>query len=141
MKKFIIATALTTTAMIASAADVGLSTVHDFTVDKTGIKVSGSAYNLNLSATHVDGAYTRYAVAKEATLTKLGPVSVGASLGGVYQNTHSGVSGYGFTAGLKATYPVTKSVTVTAGLDRFFGQERIEAYNGAVTSVGVSVKF
>lgn len=135
--------ALIAMAGVASAGEVTVSAVQDYTgVDSTGYRVATSVKGVAVSATHIDSRYNRYAVGKEFALTTVGPVSLGASGAVVYQDTLGGnENGYGFTVGAKATYPVTKAVSVVAGVERFTGQSRINAYNGNVATVGLNVKF
>ena len=141
MKKFIIAAALATTAIFASAAEVSVSAVHDYTVAKTGLKASTSAFGVGVSAAYIDGVYTRYGVSKDFALMKVGPVALDASVGGVYQNTYNGTSGMGLTAGVKASMPLSKSMTLHAGVDRFMGQDRVSAFDGNTVTAGVTLKF
>lgn len=141
MKKFIIATAIATTAMFASAADVSVSAVHDYAVSKTGLKASTSAFGVGVNVAYIDGVYTRYGVSKDFALMSVGPVAVGATVGGIYQNTYNGTSGMGLTAGVKATMPLSKSMTLNVGVDRFMGQDRVSAFDGNSVSAGVTVKF
>lgn len=141
MKKFIIATAIATTSMFASATDVAVSAIHDYTAEKTGVKVSTAAYGVGVSISHVEGAYTRYGAGKDFALMNVGPVTLGATVAGVYQNTYNGTNGFGLTAGVKASMPISKSMTLVAGVDRFMGQDRVSASNGNVASVGVTLKF
>lgn len=141
MKKFIIATALATTAIFASAADVSVSTIHDYAIAKTGLKASTSAFGGSVSAAYIDGVYTRYGVSKDFALMNVGPVALGASVGGIYQNTYNGTSGMGLTAGVKASMPLSKSTTLHAGVDRFMGQDRVSSFDGNTVSAGVTLKF
>ena len=130
-------------ASAASAGEVTVSAVTDYTgVDNTGYRVATDVKGIALSATHIDSRYNRYAVGKEFALTTVGPVRLSAAGAVVYQDTLGrNESGYGFTVGAKATYPVTKTISLVAGVERFTGQSRINAYDGNVASVGLNVKF
>lgn len=130
--------ALIAIAGAASAADVTVSGIVDH---KDSFRVSTEVKGITVSATHVDKTLNRYAVGKDITLTKVGPVSLAATGAVVYQDSAVGENGYGLTVGAKATYPVTKTVSVVAGVERFTGQSRISAYNGNVVTVGLNVKF
>lgn len=148
MKSLVIASALVLALGTASAADVSVGGVYDYTLNKAGVRVTASAGKLGpitptVSYTRVDEAYNRFALGGELPITNLGPVKVAATAAGVYQDTLvPGIgSGYGLTAGLKATYDVTKNVAVTAGVERFVGQDRISAFDGTVASVGVAYRF
>ena len=139
MKKIVMASILATVAFAASAVEV--SAVSDRNLDKNGFRVGAEVVGLNVSATHVDDRYNRYAVGKSFELTKVGPVALSASVAAVYQDTNVGKDGYGLTAGAKATLPVTKSLDVVAGVERFVGQERVKSFNGNVATLGVAYKF
>ena len=139
MKKIIMATLFATTALAASAVEV--SAVRDYNLDANGYRVAASVATVDLSATRVDSAYNRFAVGKSFELTKVGKVGVSANVAGVYQDTIGGTSGYGLTAGLKATLPVTKSIDVVASVERFAGQERVKPFNGTTGTVGLNIKF
>ena len=139
MKKIIMATLFTTTAFAASAVEV--SAVRDYNLEANGYRVATSVSGIDLSATRVDAGYSRYAVGKTFDLTKVGKVGVSANVAGVYQDTIGGTNGYGVTAGLKATFPITKSIDVVAGVERFAGQDRISQFNGTTGTIGLNVKF
>lgn len=146
MKSFVIATALALTVGIASAAEVSVGGVYDHNVEKSGIRVTASAGKLGAftpiaSYTHIDSVYNRYAVGGDYALTNVGLVKLSATASGVYQDTAFGQSGYGLTGGLKATYDVTKNISVVGTVERFVGQERISQYNGTVAGVAVALKF
>lgn len=143
MKKIVIA-ALAVVSIAASAAEVSVSAVRDYTgTDTNGYRVATQVAGLGLSATHIDNKYNRFAVGKDFQLAKLGPVALSAGAAGVYQSTNTvgGVDGYGLTVGGKASFAVTKSVDVVAGVERFYGQDRIKQFNGNVGTVGLNVKF
>jgi hypothetical protein len=122
----------------AFAADVTVSGIVDH---KDSFRVSTEVKGLTVSATHVDQILNRYAVGKDVTLTKIGPVSLAATGAVVYQDSARGENGYGLTVGAKATYPITKSVSAVVGAEHFIGQSRISAYDGKVVTVGLNVKF
>jgi len=144
MKKFTIAV-LATLSLAASAAEVTVSGVTDYTgTDKSGVRIGTTYQGIGLSYTRIEDRYNRYAVGKQFEITKLGPVvfSAGGSL--VYQDTlvaADKTNGYGVTVGGKATLALNKSVDLIAGVERFYGQDRINQYNGNTGSLGLAVKF
>ena len=141
MKKTIIASLLLA-ASAAFAGDVTVSGVRDLNAGKNGVRVSTEVAGLNVSATRVEDTYNRYAVGKDFNVASAGPVAVSIPVAGVYQRTaDGGKNGYGLTVGLKTTTPVTKSISVVAGVERFYGQDVISEYNGNVGTVGLAVKF
>lgn len=130
----------------AHAADATLSATRDYNSDKNGVKLELSAGQLLgvkpvLGVTHFDGAMNRYSVGTSVDLLKVKSLSVAATASGVYQDSNRGSDGFGATLGVKASMPVSKSVTLVAGAERFWGQDRVSASNGTVGSVGLSVKF
>lgn len=148
MKSLVIASVLALTVGTASAADVSVGGVYDYTLNKGGVRVTASVGKLGpltptVSFTRVDEVYNRFALGGELGLANVGPVKIAATAAGVYQDTRlvGADSGYGLTAGLKATYSLTKNVDVVAGVERFVGQNRISAFNGNVASVGVAYRF
>lgn len=142
----IIATILVGATFAASAVEVGVSAVRDGTIDKTGLRVTANVGSIagftpQLSATRIDGAYTRFGAGGEYALAKVGPVALAATAAVVYQDSNVKVDGYGVTAGLKATLPLTKHIDLVAGVERFAGQHRIASSNSTVSSLGLNVKF
>ena len=141
MKKTIIASLLLATSA-AFAGDVTVSGVRDLTAGKNGVRVSTEVAGLNVSATRIEDTYNRYAVGKDFNVANAGPVAISVGGAGVYQRTaDGGKNGYGLTVGLKTTTPVTKNVSVVAGVERFYGQDVISQYNGNTGTLGLAVKF
>jgi opacity protein-like surface antigen len=146
MKKFFTMVALATGVMSVQAADVSASYVRDLNLDQDGVRVQASAGSMlglvpTVSVTHIDGAYTRYALGTQVELAKLGPVAVSVTGAGVYQNTFGADNGYGMTVGAQAEMSLTKSVSVVAGVERFLGQSRVQPFVGNQATVGLAVKF
>lgn len=142
MNKFILATAISLSAITATAADISVSTVRDFTTDRNGVRVTTGVAGFNAGYTHVTDSYNRFSVGKEMQLVSLGSASVAATGSAVYQNSSGNhQNGYGLVAGLKAAYPLTKDLELVAGVERFIGQKRVNSYNGNTTVVGVNLKF
>lgn len=141
MKKTIIASLLLA-ASTAFAGDVSVSEVRDLKAAKNGIRVGTEVAGLTVSATRVEDTYNRYAVGKDFAVANAGPVAISVPVAGVYQRTaDAGKNGYGLTVGLKTTTPVTKNVSVVAGVERFYGQDVISQYNGNTGTIGLAVKF
>lgn len=146
MKKLLIATALVAVTSMAAAAEVGMSSVRDIGLDKNGVRVTATVgsvagFRPQLSFTQVNGSYDRWAVGGQYTLAKVGPVAFATVATGVYHDAAVGSDGYGLTAGLKATYALSKTVDVVAGVERFVGQDSISASNATTTSFGLNLKF
>ena len=139
MKKFI-SIALISVVGIANAADISVATIND--ADRTGFAVGTNVKGFNISASHIDRVYDRYSVGKQFDITKIGPVQVTAGGAGVYQNTLAGNdNGYGVSANATATAAVHKNIDVVAGVQKFWGQDRVSAQNGNSTTLGIKFKF
>ncbi len=146
MKKTLIAALLVLSVTAASALDVGVSMVRDAQLDKTGARVTLTSHEFGAVApqvtiTNVNDVYIRYGVGAEYSLVKVGGLDVALTGAGVFQDATSSVTGYGLTTGLKATYPLTKNIGAYATLERFYGQERISAFNGNTAGIGLVAKF
>lgn len=142
MKKLVIAVALASASIAATATEVGVSAVRDFSgADANGHRITAGIGGVSLSATHINNRHNRYAVGKDFQVYKLGPVALSAGAAGVYQDTDKGRDGYGLTLGTKATVGVTKSIDAVLGVERFVGQDRVKQYNGNLVTAGVSFKF
>jgi hypothetical protein len=146
MKKIVIASILAASVGVASAAEVSVGGVYDGKAELYGTRVTISAGSIGqvtpkVSVTNINDLYTRYAVGADLNLIEVASVKLGVTASGVYQNGYNAIDGYGVVAGLKATYDITKNISLTGGVERFYGQERIKGYNGTTTSVAVSYKF
>ena len=140
MKKIVIATMLAITTA-AFAGDVTVSATRDTKLDKNGVTVGTSVGGLAVSATKIDDVYNRFAVGKDFSVTKVGPVALTAGVAAVYQDSQVGRNGFGLNVGAKATYPLAKNLDLVGGVSRFYGQERVDQYNGTTTQLGVTYKF
>ena len=144
MKKTIIASLLAITGT-AFAADLSVSAVHDHKNGNEGFRVGTSVSGFSLTATQIENKYNRYAVGKDFSITKIGPVELIAGAAVNYQdtvpNTVRNKDGFGLTVGAKAVLPVTKNVDLVASAERFAGQSRISKSEGNVSSIGLKVKF
>lgn len=145
MKKIVLSTLFGVT-MAANAADVSVNYVRDYNVDRDGVRLETSVGQFlgitpTVGVTHVEGVYTRWSAGSSFDLLNVGPVVFAASGTGVYQNTVGADNGYGFTVGANAKVDLTKNVSLKAGVERFYGQDRISASNGTLATVGVSVGF
>lgn len=147
MKKTIIAIALAATAAAANAGEATLGFVNDGAVDKAGTRVTlamdkplvGSV--VPFASGTFTGDYARFAVGGEVSLVTVGPAKVSAMAGVARQSTTRGGDGNGYVAGVRATFPLTKTVTAVAGVDYFNGSKKVDRFDGTTTSFGVSMRF
>jgi hypothetical protein len=141
MNKFLIAT-LIAAATSASAADVSVSAVRDYNLDKTGVRLETTLLGVSLSATNVSGEYNRLAVGKTYDLLSVGPVSLGVSGAGVYHaRLNPGEDGYGATIGARVSYKLDSNASVIAGVEQFYGQRRLRDTSGVSGNIGLKVTF
>jgi hypothetical protein len=140
MKKIVIAAMLAITAT-AFAGEVSVSALRDYNTKTDGFRVGTEVAGLSLTGTHLNKQYNRYAVGKDFSVTKVGPVEISAGVAGAYQDTNHGKSGYGLSAGANATYALNKSVDAVIGVERFVGQTRIKSFDGNTATVGLTAKF
>lgn len=146
MKKIFVALAFAVAASMSMAADVTVSAVHDYSLSATGVRATVSTAKVNsftpqVSVTRLGGEYTRYAAGGKYDFATVGPVTFSGIGSGVFQDTSGAASGYGLTAGLVASVPVYKNVTLDATIERFAGQSRISDRNGTLATVGLNAKF
>ncbi len=145
MKKIVALSALLFS-FAATAADVSVNYVRDFNLDRNGVSVEVSPMSFKnvtpvVSLTHVNSVYTRYGVGANYSVGSVGPIKLSVGGSGVFQDTASASNGYALAVGANATYPITKAVSVNVGVNQFFGQKRIDSFNGMQATVGVSTKF
>ena len=142
MKKVSIAFALGLMVAAASAADVSVSVARDHASDVNGYRVGTEVRGVSLSATHIPGQYDRVAVGKEVSLFSVSNFNFRGSVAGTYQRTLTGAQdGYGVTAGVGVSYPLTKNINAFANIERFEGQERVNQFNGNISTVGINYRF
>lgn len=147
MKKFALATVLALAAVSASAVEVGVTGTRDYSGDNRnfgGITI-GQHYGA-VSATAgferstVGGNdQNRYSLVGGYDVAKFGPVTVTPRVGVAYLDNQTGSDGYALTVGVGASVPVTKQVSVGLAVDRQYGQERVNTFDG--NRVTASVKY
>lgn len=131
------------------AADVGVTTsyVYDFNLKEGGARAEismgsqKSPFTPKMSATYIEDVYTRYAIGGDIDLYKIGPVSFDATINGVYQETRTAEDGFGVAAGLKASVDINKNVALTAGYERFLGENKVDDFDGDIVTAGLTVMF
>lgn len=147
MKNIVIATLIATAAFAASAVEIGLTTAHSEAGERnsTGVTVGQTYGKVGVTAgfdrTTKGNAQDRYSIVGSYDVVNLGPVVIAAKAGGVYVSNHTGPNGYALTAGVGATLPITKQVSLGVNLTRQYGQERVESFNGTRIAAGVKYSF
>lgn len=153
MKKLAIIALLATTAMAASATDIGLrvgrSGGHE--TNQAGITATGVTLGTTLGAFGAELAYDRAMVGttsvSEYTLTGSYPLTtvygatVAAKVSGSYIDPTAGANGYALSVGAGVSYPVAKNVSLVADYAYKVGQDRVSAFNGNAVSIGAKYSF
>jgi hypothetical protein len=149
MKTLAIATVLALSATTASALEVGVTGTRDYAgTDRNfgGITVGESfgKFTATLGAersTVGEVDQNRFSLVGGYDLFKVGPVTVAPRLGVAYLDNQSGEDGYAATVGVGATVPVTKQVSLGLAVDRQYGQDRVESFDGNRATVSVKYRF
>lgn len=149
MKKLAIATVLAMAVTTASALEIGVTGTRDYSGgDRNfGGVTLGQSFgktNITLGAERsVVGTndQNRFSLVGSYDLAKLGPVTVGPRVGVAYLNNQTGEDGYAATVGIGATLPVTKQVSLGLAVDRQYGQDRVDQFDGNRATASVNYRF
>ena len=149
MKKILFAT-LATLALSASAVEVGVNGIRDYsgTSDRTGY---GLTLGEKFGAVGVEAGYdrytqgtndqNRYSVVGSYDVTKIGPVTLAVKGGVAYLDNQTSANGYAVTVGVGASVPVYKNLAATVDYRRQEGQNRVSAFDGNQVAVGLKYAF
>ena len=153
MKKLAIIALLATTAMAASATDIGLrvSRSGGQETNQAGITATGVTLGTKLGAFGAELAYDRtlegdntvneYTLAGSYPVASVYGATVAAKVGGSYIDPDVGASGYALSVGASVSYPVTQKISLVADYAYKVGQSRVSAFNGNVVSIGAKYSF
>jgi outer membrane autotransporter protein len=148
MKKLAIMAVLATSAMAASAMDVGVRGVHtgDATADMVGVTVGKKFGAIGVEgafdrSTRGDASVNRWSLLGSYDVAKVYGVAVAAKAGVAHVDPSAGSNGGALLVGVGASYPVTKKVSLVADYAYQRGQDRVSAFNGNNVSAGVKVSF
>ncbi len=149
MKKIVLATALVLAATAASAVEVGVTATRDYSGDNRnfggitlGQKYGAVGVTAGFERTTVGGNdQNRWSLVGGYDVAKLGPVTVTPRLGVAYLDNQTGSNGYAATVGLGASVPVTKQVSVGLAVDRQYGQDRVDQFDGNRVTAAVKYSF
>lgn len=149
MKKIVLATALVLAATAASAVEVGVTATRDYSGDNRnfgGITLGNKYGAVGVTAgfersTVGSNDQDRYSLVASYDVAKVGVVTVAPRLGAAYLDNQVGQNGYAMTVGLGATVPVTKQVSVGLAVDRQYGQDRVNQFDGNRVTAAVKYKF
>ncbi len=149
MKKIVLATALVLAATAASAVEVGVTATRDYSGDNRnfggitlGQKYGAVGVTAGFERTTVGGNdQNRWSLVGGYDVAKLGPVTVTPRLGVAYLDNQTGSNGYAATVGLGASVPVTKQISVGLAVDRQYGQDRVDQFDGNRVTAAVKYSF
>ena len=149
MKKILFAT-LATMAISASATEVGVNGLRDYSgaTDRTGYGVTvgekfgkfGAEVGFNRFTTGSNDQ-DRYSLVASYDVTKVGPVTLAVKGGVAYLSNQTSSNGYALTAGVGASVPVYKDLSATVDYRRQEGQNRVSAFDGNQIAVGLKYSF
>ena len=150
MKKIAIASVLALAAFSASAVEVGVNGSYDFgsSNDRPG---AGITIGEKFGKMGVTAGFDRYTKGNEqnkwslvgsydvATIAK---TTIAVKAGAVYLDNMGRVSdGYAALVGAGASYPLTKTVALTADYRYQAGQSRVNPFDGSTVAFGAKYSF
>lgn len=149
MKKIVLATAFALAASAASALEVGVTATRDYSGDNRnfgGVTIGQSYGKLNATvgaerSTVGGNDQNRFSLVGGYDVAKVGPVTITPRLGVAYLNNQVGDNGYAMTVGVGASVPVTKQVSLGLAVDRQYGQDRVQQFDGNRVTVGAKYSF
>jgi len=140
---------MTVLAASAMATEVGIRGTHtpDASADTVGVTLGkkfgaygveaafdrGTRGNLTSNKYSLVGSYDMYKVNGITFAPKVGVSFIDPS--------NSGRNGYALSAGVGATYPLTKEISLVADYAYQRGQYRVRSFNGNQVSVGAKYSF
>jgi opacity protein-like surface antigen len=150
MKKLAIASVLALAAMSASAVEVGVNGTYSWggPVDRPGAGITvgekfgkmGVTAGFNRATKDVDqdkwslvGSYDVATIAKTTVAVKAGAVYLA--------NTGNVADGYAALVGAGVSYPLTKTVALTADYRYQAGQSRVNQFDGSTVAFGAKYSF
>lgn len=147
MKKLAIATLLVLAAGSASAFEVGVNGGRAQALDENlaGLTVGKKFGNLGVTAgyDHLGGKVdqNRFSLMGSVDLFKVEKVQFAAKAGVAYLDNKHASNGNAFVYGVGATLPVAKNVAATLDVVRQLGENKVEAFDSNMLTVGVKVRF
>jgi hypothetical protein len=149
MKKIAIASVIALAAAAASAAEFGVTAGRSYAGDNrnaVGVNISQHYGAVSATAgvertTVGNNDQNRWSLVGGYDVAKLGSVTVTPKVGVAYLDNQNGPDGYAMTVGVGASVPVTKTVSVGLDVDRQYGQDRVDQFNGNRVTASVKYKF
>jgi opacity protein-like surface antigen len=150
MKKLAIASVLALAALSASAVEVGVNGSYDFggSNERPGAGVTVGQKFGKMGVTAGFDRYTKttdqnkWSLVGSYDVATIAGATVAAKAGAVYlDNTGSVANGYAALIGAGVSYPLTKTVALTADYRYQAGQSRVDQFDGSTISTGVKFSF
>jgi hypothetical protein len=150
MKKLAIASVLALAALSASAVEVGVNGSYDFggSNERPGAGVTVGQKFGKMGVTAGFDRYTKttdqnkWSLVGSYDVATIAKTTVAVKAGAVYlDNTGSVANGYAALVGAGVSYPLTKTVALTADYRYQAGQSRVDQFDGSTISTGVKFSF
>jgi opacity protein-like surface antigen len=150
MKKLAIASVLALAAVSASAVEVGVNGSYDFggANDRPGAGITiGEKYG-KLGVTAGFDRYTKgtdqnkWSLVGSYDVATIAKATVAVKAGAVYLDNAGRVAdGYAALVGAGVSYPLSKTVALTADYRYQAGQSRVNSFDGGTVAVGAKYSF
>lgn len=149
MRKFAIASVLALAAVSASALEVGVTGTRDYSGDNRnfgGVTIGQSYGKLSATvgaerSTVGNNDQNRFSLVGGYDVAKVGPVTITPRLGVAYLDNQVGDNGYALTVGAGVSVPVAKKVSLGLAVDRQYGQDRVQSFDGNRVTVSAKYSF
>lgn len=150
MKKLAIATVLALAAFSASAVEVGVNGSYDFgsATDRPGAGFTIGEKFGKFGVTAGFDRYTKttdqdkYSLVGSYDVATIAKTTVAVKAGAAYiSNTGNVADGYAALVGVGASYPLTKTVSLTADYRYQAGQSRVNSFDGSTVAFGAKYSF
>ena len=150
MKKIAIATVLALAAVSASAVEIGVNGSYDFggPNDRPGAGITvGQKYD-KFGITAGFDRYTKgtdqnkWSLVGSYDVATVAGATVAVKAGAVYiDNAGKTADGYAAVVGAGVSYPLTKTVALTADYRYQAGQSRVNSFDGSTVAFGAKYSF
>ena len=150
MKNILIASILALAAFSASAVELGVNGSYDFgaPTERAGAGITIGEKFGKFGVTAGLDRYTKttdqdkYSLVGSYDVATIATTTVAVKAGAVYLSNTSGVSdGYAALVGAGVSYPLTKTVALTADYRYQAGQSRVNQFDGSTVAFGAKYSF
>jgi opacity protein-like surface antigen len=150
MKKFAIASVLALAAVSASAVEIGVNGGYSWggPIDRpsAGITLGEKFGKMGVTAGFTratkDVDQDKYSLVGSYDVATIAKTTVAVKAGAAYlSNTGNVADGYAALVGVGASYPITKTVSLTADYRYQAGQSRVNQFDGSTVAFGAKYSF